>query len=1354
MERWWNEAQDELPPEERRYTQSWLQKKEEALELKAEKYGAITEPKPKSWWQRAVGGVEWLGKTIAGPLIPTVKQPESIKIPELKIPTEWPLSPLLPKIKIAFGPPKEYKEVYAPELGKMVPGKRVETPLGTKIVERLKFEWESDWPNWIGLGIFLGTYGGLKAIPVAYEGIISKNASKFAKTNLPVLKEKFPDVIKTAEDAKIYVEMALKYKLQPISEKLGGLRTGEAFQVINKLSSQIGNLKLAAPKVIPSLPAVAEKIITPATIDLTNKLVQTGLDKVGAEALAGSMHLMKEGTNELIVGQVINDFVDRNIARTEDLAPLTAEEKLGFNEMRRTLDERVTGVLEEEFPPPKVAPKAEIPEEEATAFIGEYEFKLDPKIYVEAANEANRSDELVRYYAEMTDQIEKWKQGQDIKGLNDDAELVRLSQEIYLAQGLTKEGKAPKGKPIAPNYQRVLELERKAGKIVENKIEKLDIKEVAPKAETITSELQAMLNEAKEAEAGRRIRTETGVYMAEPSTYPDWMSNYKISKKKALEAFETKKGITWERMQDIAKDRVERGYKHPVYGEVPPSMTEFYSGMPLPKSTQVWLKDMVKPSGEPTLAVEKAVNSWYAQTNEATLYGKRMGDAILKDMETRNIPRSQMKLIFKYRQMPDEYANQVSPEEKEIADKIGESFDKLHALAKENDVLEAYIENYITQLYKDKPEEVYKKLYPAGGMRLGTKFRFARQRKIPNTDEAEKLGLHPIYDLDTVIQIYTNSLYRTLANKQFVDFLKEMKNKDGLPLIMRTDKAPPNYVMVTEPAFNRYMWAGEKETVEGKETYLVKIPCKADPQVAKIINDMVNPFVRYKSWAGRTLTTAQGVVKRLIMYNPMIHGWNVFSDTLDEANFNFITAFKATFRGKVPDKLMKELDFKDVDELDLDAVQHGLASDVVWAARSELYEKMKTLENTEVSKILQPLIKLRDFNDKVLWGNIVLGSQRYVYLLNIAKLTKKNPDMDIDQIKSMAAHYTNDLLGTLPSIIFTKNEANLLRLFLFARNWTVSNLRLLTGALGQTGTSKIIPGFLRHKGLSAEEANKLAPHYQKHLIKGILALILMTTGINSVIKSTQEEKPTVWLPWEAEKGHEFDIDTGLRDKRGRKIYIKPPFFRYIGDYIGYGTDPMQTVKNKMEPLMKGTAEQVINYSLFFKRPITEREGIDAIKDRLQYFFRGTTPYGTAYGVTQPAARGWEKIVPLTGTWARHGITPEITIRYRSLSRDERADFLKKLNRQEKNEFLRLYSKQNYGAKLSEEELAKSSKYARKIIDFREETAGKWKDIDKEIDELILDGKTIQAIKLMQKSGRYKSVQGMKDRMRRVKGGLL
>ena len=254
------------------------------------------------------------------------------------------------KIREPFGPPKEYKEVYAPEFGRMVPGYRREVPLGTKIIERLKFEWESDWPQWLGLGIYLGTYGIFKYVPIRGETLINRAAKLFAKNNLAALKKRAPDVINTLDDASTYSEMGLKQKLYQATADMSGR---DALKTITEMTDFVSKYKLPAPEALPML---TQKITGVPSLPLVDKLISVGLDKIGAEALAGSMHLMKEGINKLIVGRVIDEFVDRNVARTEDLAPLSAEEKLGFSEVRRVLDKKVIDVLEGE-----VAPKAEIP---------------------------------------------------------------------------------------------------------------------------------------------------------------------------------------------------------------------------------------------------------------------------------------------------------------------------------------------------------------------------------------------------------------------------------------------------------------------------------------------------------------------------------------------------------------------------------------------------------------------------------------------------------------------------------------------------------------------------------------------------------------------------------------------------------------------------------------------------------------------------------------------------------------------------------------------------------------------------------------------------------------------------------
>jgi hypothetical protein len=550
------------------------------------------------------------------------------------------------------------------------------------------------------------------------------------------------------------------------------------------------------------------------------------------------------------------------------------------------------------------------------------------------------------------------------------------------------------------------------------------------------------------------------------------------------------------------------------------------------------------------------------------------------------------------------------------------------------------------------------------------------------------------------------------------------------------------------------MWVGEEEIKDKKKTYLVKVPYSAHPELADKINNLVDPSIPYNKWM-RYLVGAQGIVKRLVMYNPLIHGWNIYSDVLDEVDFNAVKAFNIVFRGQVPQKLLKQFEFKNLEELDLDSIKHGLSSDAVFGATNELYANMRKLEGSQASKWLLPLIRLRDLNDKILWQRMVLSSQRSIYLTKLSQLVKKNPGVSVDELKWQASHFTNDLLGTLPSVIFTKNEALVTRLLLFARNWTVSNLRLLTGSLGEYGTSKLMPGPLRHKGLTKEEANRIAPSYRRHLIKGIMALVLGVTLVNSAIKSAKEGKPTPWWPWEAEKGHWVDIDTQTRDKKGRKNYLKPWFFRYIGDYIGYGTDPVRTIYNKAEPVLKMGAEQFMNYSKWRRGPITEAEGVLALKQRFDYLLSGLTPFGTLYGVTEERKTPIERYTPLTGTWIRHGVSPELYQRLNWLSKDDRKKFEATLTREERIQLRRIERRQKYGRILSESELNKASKLAQKYFDWSRKKRVELRELDKRIDDLILSGKLYEAKRLMRLENRYKRPnreRKIRERINRVLGG--
>lgn len=265
-------------------------------------------------------------------------------------------------------------------------------------------------------------------------------------------------------------------------------------------------------------------------------------------------------------------------------------------------------------------------------------------------------------------------------------------------------------------------------KIVEREMEKLLTKtpeEYATPEVAIESELQAMLNEVREAEVGKRIRTETGVYMAEPSTYPQWMRDYKISKNKALEAFETKKGITWQRIQDIAGDRIERGYESPYFGRVPSYMEQEINrggGPTLGMGIELTEKELfTQPTEKNALgkAVD-AVTSWFSVYTRikkenpeayrmfrhfkggqelAWINAKQENESIWGKISSQDAFK-----IQRYRQNPEQYPLQSLPEKlRPIAQNLDRTMEKWKGeFITMGKMKVGWPESYVEQLQKEK----------------------------------------------------------------------------------------------------------------------------------------------------------------------------------------------------------------------------------------------------------------------------------------------------------------------------------------------------------------------------------------------------------------------------------------------------------------------------------------------------------------------------------------------------------------------------------------------------------------------------------------------------------------------------
>ena len=704
------------------------------------------------------------------------------------------------------------------------------------------------------------------------------------------------------------------------------------------------------------------------------------------------------------------------------------------------------------------------------------------------------------------------------------------------------------------------------------------------------------------------------------------------------------------------------------------------------------LKDIEEGKVELDVAVEKQVILTEARGNFARLVAVKHG-VNSKDARKRlKVARDRERAVIDAIEHPEE-REALSDNERRYMDLVRENWRAGARMAQDEQMLQTVLENYVYHIYRDSDSKIKSAFYPVGVGMLKMRPRFSLKRMISTLREAEeKFGLTPVDDIPTLITAWWSSLGRAMANRDLVQFLKTLPTQDGAP-ILSAEKIE-GYRFIAEPSLARAYHFG-KTTFRGSGVWV-------HPEFYEPLSIVLAPPTLHPRWI-KEVIRARNTVKRLIMVNPLIHGWNIYSDTMDEYNFRIFRAARVLIAGEKEEILLKRAGVDTMEELKMDAVKNGLSTASVRAAIRELYEGMGEEFpelKSRLDKIKHPLKGMKELSDWVLWGKIVQNASLAIYALKKAKFMKTG--ISPDRAGYLSSHFTNDLLGTLMKSIFTRRQSAMLSALFFARNWTVSNLRLVTGALGYRG-GKLplvgkLPRFLAHKGLTKEDMRILQAEYAKHLVKGVLGLVIMTNIVTYAITGHWSD--------DNEEGHKMDIDLGFKDKKGREVYITPMVFRYIRDYFGWFGEPIRTFMNKTEPLLRQTAEQLFNFSYWRKRPIAPGGApwADKFKLRAEYFFKGITPLGT-FAPRRGEVRTWtEALVPLIGTWIRHGVS--------------------------------------------------GGDIGLKIIEFMQEKGYKQDKIDEELNEMIQSGDIYGFLHEAISTGRYKQMAGIKRRLLRFKSPLV
>lgn len=161
-----------------------------------------------------------------------------------------------------------------------------------------------------------------------------------------------------------------------------------------------------------------------------------------------------------------------------------------------------------------------------------------------------------------------------------------------------------------------------------------------------------------------------------------------------------------------------------------------------------------------------------------------------------------------------------------IAREVKEHFDTMWKKIVENtDKLSAdQIENYVTHIW-DIPKA---KIGQVTNW-FTTKNKFLNKRYIETLKEGiEKFDLKPKeLDITKIIRIHDAIANSVIENAKFVNDLKTIKTKEG-KVLMRSDKAPPDWVEVRHPALTTTMYVPGKE---GKPSTVVRMPYKVHPDL-------------------------------------------------------------------------------------------------------------------------------------------------------------------------------------------------------------------------------------------------------------------------------------------------------------------------------------------------------------------------------------------------------------------------------------------------------------------------------------------------------------------------------------------
>ncbi len=395
------------------------------------------------------------------------------------------------------------------------------------------------------------------------------------------------------------------------------------------------------------------------------------------------------------------------------------------------------------------------------------------------------------------------------------------------------------------------------------------------------------------------------------------------------------------------------------------------------------------------------------------------------------------------------------------------------------------------------------------------------RRKIESIAEGKKLGLKPVTeDAAALMGMYGNSILRTIANRKFMDTLRDTPVKDiagkdtGLKLQMPTEQAPKNY----KPS---PMKPGES----------------VHPDIVKSLQFLSEKKSHSGILAG--IEAVQSTVKRMEVVNPIFHIKNLLDVTIGAGHsplhiiklalgkHDILRQIREGGAGDYIDKayeggVMATLEGHDIADEDI----NGTFYKAMGHAQSILETALPG-----AGKLVEGYSALNKFSDKILWERVHAGGKMVLFSSAYDRIKENNinahakdsnvPLKSERELTGIAGRYTNTLFGgmnwmraaeevkseflrQIAQSAYSTKGRQVMQFAMFAPDWKISTTQALVDAFGK-GTG--IKGLIKPQ--------ELADLHRQFILRNAIYYATVGNAMNYAFSghSIFENKDKTQLEW-------------------------------------------------------------------------------------------------------------------------------------------------------------------------------------------------------------------------------------------------